>query len=354
MNDPAARLSPTLHKKKRAHKHLQPFLAGAFGGMFPTWLRIAIDLTQHGKKIFEAVDVSLLAGVILFAILGGIVVLFWGEQDLRKACNLGVALPSLLTILASTASAPSAFEPVTLFQSIVNANGNINAPGRHLELLLPSSESESDLLTVTFEREAAADTTDEGKMGQLISVPDDAVRVQVSTAVGDSKSIAIPKIPGATIVMNLTLQKKPGYGFMYAVGIHSKPFVLALASQVVRSFALSEIVVSSSCSVITLKNVTGSNAFLTGLRLWDGRSLDIRLTSSEPVSVGAVADIYVGPNCMLPINTGLRSQIIIDDPNGADPRGGVVTLSDSAGTVDSRPYGPASRSRSPRPRKKSP
>jgi hypothetical protein len=52
------------------------FATGAFGGIAPILLQIAIDLTQ-GRKRIEAIGLSIVIGMAIYAILGGGISLIW-------------------------------------------------------------------------------------------------------------------------------------------------------------------------------------------------------------------------------------------------------------------------------------
>jgi hypothetical protein len=70
--------------------------AGAFGGIFPNVLRLAMILIANGED--KIPSYTYLYGLILFAILGAGVVYFWQETDFKKAVYLGIGLPSFLQL----------------------------------------------------------------------------------------------------------------------------------------------------------------------------------------------------------------------------------------------------------------
>jgi len=81
------------------------FATGAFGGIAPILLQLAIDLTQ-GRKRVEAIGLSILIGMAIYAGLGGGLSLIWKETDLKKVFYIGLGLPSLLTIASGNITAP--------------------------------------------------------------------------------------------------------------------------------------------------------------------------------------------------------------------------------------------------------
>jgi hypothetical protein len=73
-------------------------ITGGFAGIAPLILRLAIDLTQGRKTADQALDRGLLLGILLFAILGGVLSLLMNanETDLKKVFQFGLGIPSLL------------------------------------------------------------------------------------------------------------------------------------------------------------------------------------------------------------------------------------------------------------------
>ena len=86
-------------------KGLIVFAVGAFGGIAPTLLRIGVDLSQQNKSVGE-INSSVLVGMAIFAMLGGAVAAIWNEVDLKKVFYLGLGLPSLITVVTTTATMP--------------------------------------------------------------------------------------------------------------------------------------------------------------------------------------------------------------------------------------------------------
>src|SRR6266852_1398137 len=81
------------------------FVTGAFGGIAPILLQLAIDLTQGRRKV-DAIGLSILIGMLIYAVLGGGLSLIWKESDLKKVFYIGLGLPSLLTIASGNITAP--------------------------------------------------------------------------------------------------------------------------------------------------------------------------------------------------------------------------------------------------------
>src|SRR5271166_1754731 len=82
-------------------------MVGGLGGISPTLLRLAIDLTSQNST-YKDINISILLGMALFGALGAGVAMFWGEKDLRKVFYLGLGLPSMLTVATSHISAKPA------------------------------------------------------------------------------------------------------------------------------------------------------------------------------------------------------------------------------------------------------
>src|SRR5919109_1030268 len=77
------------------------FLTGAFGGIAPFAIRLGLDLVGGNTKITDALDISILIGIGILAVVGGFVALIWKENDIKKLFYVGLGLPSLLTVAAS-------------------------------------------------------------------------------------------------------------------------------------------------------------------------------------------------------------------------------------------------------------
>ncbi len=217
-------------------KGLIVFAVGAFGGIAPTLLRIGVDLSQQNKSVSE-INSSVLVGMAIFAMLGGAVAAIWNEVDLKKVFYLGMGLPSLITVVTTTATMPQRsaeaelvpnsptvaamnWQPV-LFQS--SGSGKVR-------ILLPSEVGYNGAVA-TFYRSDNSSVNIPIRAGVDIPTPDRSVAVVVGSPVAQSDRVALGQAAqSSTVVIKFTAQKDPYYGLLYAVGAHSKPFKLIASS----------------------------------------------------------------------------------------------------------------------------
>lgn len=217
-------------------KGLIVFAVGAFGGIAPTLLRIGVDLSQQNKSVGE-INSSVLVGMAIFAMLGGAVAAIWNEVDLKKVFYLGLGLPSLITVVTTTATMPQRsaeaelvpktaavatmdWQPV-LFQS---------TGGGKVRILLPSEVGYNGAVA-TFYRSDNSSVNIPIRAGADVSTPDRSVAVTVSSPVAQSDRVTLgSSAQSSTVVIRFTAQKDPYYGLLYAVGAHSKPFKLIASS----------------------------------------------------------------------------------------------------------------------------
>jgi|GEM_PF-2916044 len=89
-------------------KKLPIFIAAAFGGISPNLLRLAVSLM---KEEAELPGITYALGLLIFAVMGGVVAYIWEETDLKKAFYLGIGLPALIQMGAGEISKP----PVAAF-----------------------------------------------------------------------------------------------------------------------------------------------------------------------------------------------------------------------------------------------
>jgi hypothetical protein len=76
------------------HK-MKLFLVGALGGIATNLFRLGIKWVQGPSEIPE---ITYFLGLMIFAFLGGMMVVIWKETDLKKAFYLGLGLPAALQI----------------------------------------------------------------------------------------------------------------------------------------------------------------------------------------------------------------------------------------------------------------
>jgi len=92
-------------------KKLPIFIAASFGGISPNLLRLAVSLM---KEEAELPGLTYALGLLIFALMGGIVAYIWEETDLKKAFYLGIGLPALIQMGAGEISKkPVAFNQPT-------------------------------------------------------------------------------------------------------------------------------------------------------------------------------------------------------------------------------------------------
>ena len=211
-------------------------LVGAFGGIAPVLLRIAVDLSQKNQSLSE-VNVSVALGMAIFAIMGAIVAAIWHEVDLRKVFYIGLGLPSLITVAASTSSAPPAAalpsKPPTV-ASMSWAEGMFrNVSGgssRRVKIVLPPEVGYNGAEAIFYL--ASGSITTPIRAGEEMAVPDEANAVMISSPVAPSERIALGSMPaGSVTTLRLAAQKDPLFGLRYAVGLHSKPFRLSVSGR---------------------------------------------------------------------------------------------------------------------------
>lgn len=225
----------------RTPNNLVVFLVGAFGGVAPTLLRFAIDLSQQRSTV-AALNSSVLLGIALFGLLGGGVAAIWQEIDLKKVFYIGLGLPSLLTVIASSATAPKAglaeYRPV---------NGKVLAFGGGTEpvLLRLAASAGTSRLKVIFPPEVSYTNGEvvfklrnEGYEARSLDrdreviVPNGAVAVTIITPIAQSAvlNVLIEGSGAFMTVMEFTASKDRWAGFLYAIGAHTKPYMLKLVN----------------------------------------------------------------------------------------------------------------------------
>lgn len=77
-------------------------LVGAFGGVLPNLLRLAVDVQKTGMP-----EPTYWVGFGIWGICGALIALVWGETNLKKVLYLGLGLPSLLQLNFASLSTPN-------------------------------------------------------------------------------------------------------------------------------------------------------------------------------------------------------------------------------------------------------
>src|SRR5215831_2613658 len=120
---------------------IQTVAIGAFGGIFPTLLRLAMSTQQSTSNPLQNVDVAFFVGLSLFAVLGGAVASFWREKDRRKIFYVGICLPSLVTAVANGHSGSSAnlLSPIEMpVLAMQTGRAAVPATARILRVTIPA------------------------------------------------------------------------------------------------------------------------------------------------------------------------------------------------------------------------
>jgi hypothetical protein len=207
-------------------KGLIVFAVGAFGGIAPTLLRIGVDLSQQNKSVSE-INSSVLVGMAIFAMLGGAVAAIWNEVDLKKVFYLGLGLPSLITVVTTTATMPqrsAEAELVPKSAAVAAMNWQpvfFQSTGSgKVRILLPSEVGYNGAVA-TFYRSDNSSVNIPIRVGADISTPDRSVAVVVSSPVAQSDRSPLASAQSSTVVIS-SLLKRLFYGLLYAVGASSR------------------------------------------------------------------------------------------------------------------------------------
>lgn len=209
------------------------FLAGTFGGITPFVLRIALGLSNQDPNAKAAVrDPWLIVGIIFLGLLGGGLAAVWKEPDVRKAFQLGLGLPSLLTVFNTGASAPKITFDHLFRADMVHAASKPVA-GRKLRIGVPAEVSSSSM-------SAVFDDSPKGRLvvpftaGTEIDVPKEASSVEVRSDLFEAEPVTLPASPN--VLLDLTFakaDKKPFYGFLYSIGVQSHAYKLRSPKMIV-------------------------------------------------------------------------------------------------------------------------
>jgi hypothetical protein len=205
-------------------------------------LRFAIDLTQERVTLTSLNISSVVAGLALFAILGGGLAAVWQEYDLKKVFYIGLGLPSLLTVITSSATAPRAPEsPV---------KSKLNSGILERSFLLPAASSGDDRLKIVLPASIGYADAEAGfnfnplsqplstraltykrfRENEVMTIPQGAMEVMVSTPLAESEWIDLPPQGGILRVIELKATRKFWSGFLYAIGAHVVPYSLKPAN----------------------------------------------------------------------------------------------------------------------------
>jgi hypothetical protein len=231
------------------------FATGAFGGVAPILLQLAIDFTQGRKKV-EAIGLSILVGMAIYAVLGGGLSLIWKETDLKKVFYIGLGLPSLLTIASANITTPQqptspiapspamsvpqqapgptgsgrpdadVRVPETSAPIIWRVFAQSNVADRQLTVELdqkgvPTEVTQAPLYLV-FEPNETFATVQYGKA--IVDVPQTATSFRLQGSLASSNSVELPNTAGSTTRVRFGAEKRSWYGLLYSFGIRLPPY----------------------------------------------------------------------------------------------------------------------------------
>jgi hypothetical protein len=208
-------------------------LAGAFGGIAPNLLRMAISLTaaQH-KQVTDDLS-SYLLGMAVLAIIGGVVTVAWKETDLKKAVLLGVGLPSLLQIAGLESSRPAnnlptkaqaviefsvPFVSSAYAQSTESASTSGVVTGRKLDLVGDQETPKYQVLFYQHDGQQVVTRTVTKPSMESVDVPDTATSFAIQKGTSTSANYDLPKAPNSVKQADVEIAPKKGSGFLQAFG----------------------------------------------------------------------------------------------------------------------------------------
>lgn len=209
-------------------------LVAGLGGAAPNLLQLAIMLTKGDTKL---PDISYLAGILIFAMLGGAVGLIWGEKDLKKAFYLGVGLPSLIQVSVNNATTDQAVAflgteqssfslvPVALAYSQPASSSAMDVSfqgGRNLKLAI---QKEAPAFMVLFrsgdgtkEERVAAEG---GAREYAFPVPEFAATFEVRLGNDVSAPVRLSADTGGVTQVTVQFEGVFGSGFLKAFGVRN-------------------------------------------------------------------------------------------------------------------------------------
>jgi hypothetical protein len=233
------------------------FATGAFGGVAPILLQLAIDLTQ-GRRRVEAIGLSILIGMAIYALLGGGLSLVWKETDLKKVFYIGLGLPSLLMIASGNINVTP--QPTAQIAPARTASGNqaipasgptgppgaenrvpemsaslvwtvfaqINVADRQLVVTLDSATVPGQVLQaplyLVFEPNGIYANVQYGMA--IVTVPPTATAFHIQGSTAASDSLPLPSTPGSTTRVLFGAEKRSWYGLLYSLGVKESPYQL--------------------------------------------------------------------------------------------------------------------------------
>jgi hypothetical protein len=305
------------------------FATGAFGGVAPILLQLAIDLTQ-GRKQVEAIGLSILIGMAIYAVLGGGLSLIWKETDLKKVFYIGLGLPSLLMIASANISTPpQPTAPITPARTMSGGQvspppispappgaenlapemfapmgwsvfAQINVADRQLIVDLDSATVPPEVLQsplyLVFEPNGIYANVQYGKA--IVTVPPTATSFHIQGSTAASDPLDLPSNAGATTRVLFGAEKRSWYGLLYSLGIKEAPYQLIKKSMdsVVPVTDPKDSIVSQFQLSATSKAEQGGNRY--------NFTLAIQVPSSLKENIASVDyDLVYEPNPLVLIGT---------------------------------------------------
>jgi hypothetical protein len=212
-------------------------LAGAFGGVVPSLLRVALNLTSDPPKHPIQDLAGYVVGVILLALLGAVITWIWQEMDLRKALYLGIGLPSLIQVVGLQSTQPgntppagpppAQNKPVGTLSLVSSAyaqtpasvdKGPFLIPGRKLEVSGNATAARSTVVFVGRDGQQVGTDAVTNPSFTSVDVPEAATTVVVRVGDSTSPPLTLPDTPNATKALNFDTGVVKGSGLLQAFG----------------------------------------------------------------------------------------------------------------------------------------
>jgi hypothetical protein len=207
---------------------LRPFtlIAAALGGISPYLVTLAKSLvaaTPHTNIHFtDLINPEYFVGLILIALIGGVVALFFQETDLRKAFVLGIGAPALISSTFNSAqsstntstSTPSPTPTAMVFPNLITSVYASEPPAA------PASEPSINInlqspipVIVHFLGERGNDVLSAFVRGnsEQITIPPLAKSIRFQA--GDNQSTAYPLPEGQSKTFTVTVTGQRKFGF---------------------------------------------------------------------------------------------------------------------------------------------
>lgn len=210
-------------------------LAGAFGGIAPNLLRLAISFTapQHVQVTDSPVLYAIGIGALAF--LGAVIAALFRETNITKAVMLGVTLPSLLQVAGLQSSRPGGgtFDKPTNqaaisfsvpFVASAYAQTSESAPaspvitGRTIDLVGDRNTPNYKVSFFQHDGQQLSTRNVAKPSTQTVDVPDAATSFAIQRGTSTSPAYDLPKVPNSTKQVEVEIAPKKDNGFLQALG----------------------------------------------------------------------------------------------------------------------------------------